>query len=62
MSMTDLSIGSDIKLAHKLAKFLIETSSKIHEPKTYNKAIDNLIYKNKWRKAIDEEFQNLDSY
>lgn len=43
---TDLDMGSVIKPVYKLAKSLIETSSKVYEPKTYDKAIDNPIYKN----------------
>lgn len=41
---TDLSMGSGVKPIHKLAKSLIETSSKVHELKTYDKAIDNPIH------------------
>lgn len=55
MPKTDLSLGSGIKLVYKLIKSLRETNNKIHEPKTYNKAIDDLIHKNKWRKVIDKE-------
>lgn len=52
---TDLSMGSSIKPAHKLAKSLIKTSSKVHELKTYNKAIDNPIHGKRWHKAIDNK-------
>lgn len=47
MLRLDLGMSSGIKLIHKLAKSLIRTCSKVHDHKTYNKAINNLIYKNK---------------
>ena len=43
----DLNMSSDIKLIRKLAKSLIEISKKVHKPKTYDKAINNLIYGNR---------------
>lgn len=58
----DLGTGSGVRPVHKLAKFLTKTNSKVHEPKTYNEAIDNLIHGNQWREAIDKELWNLDSY
>lgn len=58
---SDLDTNLDIKLTHKLATSFIESSSKVHKPKTYDKIIDNLIYKNKLCKAIDKELWNLDS-
>lgn len=42
--MTDLDIGSGIKLIHKLAKSMTKTSSKIHKPIIYDKIIHDLIY------------------
>lgn len=59
---TDLGIDSGIKLAYKLAKSLIKTSSKLYKPKTCDEVIDNPIYKKKQCKAIDKELWNLDSY
>lgn len=44
---TYLDIGSGIRLVYKLAKSLTKISSKVHKPKTYNEAINNLIYRNK---------------
>lgn len=38
----------------ELAKLVIETSSKMHELKTHNEAINNLMMRNKWQKAIDK--------
>lgn len=55
ISKTNLDTSLDVKSIHKFAKFLIKTSSKIYELKTYNKIIDNLIYKNKWRKVINKK-------
>lgn len=40
---------------YKISKFVFETSSKVQEPKTYNKEINNLIYSNKWYKIINEK-------
>lgn len=40
---------------YEFAKSVTEISSKMQEPKTYNKAINNLIYGNKWREVIDKE-------
>lgn len=55
MSKTNISIGSGVKPAHKLVKSLTETSNKVHKCKTYNEAIDNLIYENKECEAIDKK-------
>lgn len=43
----DLGISSSIRLIYKFVKFLIETSNKVNQLKTYNKAVDNPIHKNK---------------
>lgn len=43
----DLNTGSGIRLVRKLAKFLTETSNKVHESKTCDEAIGNLIYGNR---------------
>lgn len=51
-----------VRLIQKLVKLVIETISKVHKLKIYNKAINNLINKNKWQKVIDKEFWNLNSY
>lgn len=40
----------------ELAKSITETSSKVHISKTYNEAVNDLINRNKWQKAIDKEF------
>lgn len=47
---------------YKVAKSVTEISNKIHEPKTYNDAINDLIHDNRWRKAVDKELWNLDTY
>lgn len=46
----------------EVAISLTETNSKIHEPKSYNKAIDDLIYGRRWKEVIEEELQNLESH
>lgn len=51
-----------VKPAYKFTKSIIKTSSKIHEPKTYDDAINDFIYGNRWRKALDKELWNLNSH
>lgn len=41
------SLNRLIKPAQKRAKWVIKTSSKVHEPKTYNEAINDLINGNR---------------
>lgn len=53
--MIGKSINSLIKLFHKLVKSVIKTNSKMREPLTYNKAVNNLIHKSKQKEAIDKE-------
>lgn len=36
-----------VKLMQKLAKSVTKTSSKVREPKTYNKAVNNSINRNR---------------
>lgn len=43
-----------VRLAYKFAKSVTKTSSKVQEPKTYDKATHNLIYGNRWQEAIDK--------
>lgn len=57
---TDLDTSLGVKIACKLAKSLTEISSKVHKPKTYNEAIDNSIYGNRWREIIDKKLWKLD--
>ena len=67
-SKTDLSgtLGKNtsaerlIKPTLEFVKSVIEISSKVQDSKTYNEAISNLIYGNRWRKVIDKELWNLD--
>lgn len=47
MVRINLGKGSNVISVCKLAKFLTKTSSKIHEPKTYNEIIKDLIYEHK---------------
>ena len=51
-----------VRYAYKFAKSVTETSSKVREPKTYDKAINDLIHGNRWREAVDEELWNLDTH
>ena len=44
-----------VRLAQELAKLVIETSNKVHKPKTYNKTINNPINGNGYQGTIDEE-------
>lgn len=36
-----------VKPMHKFSKLVIKTNSKVQKPKTYNKTINNSIYRNK---------------
>lgn len=52
-SKTDLSKISSknslkglVKPMYKFAKLVIKTNNKVQEPKTYDQAINNLVYKN----------------
>ena len=49
-----------VRPAHKFAKSVTKTSSKVRKPKTYNEAISDSIHGNRWRKVIDKELWNLD--
>lgn len=41
------SLEKLIRSMQKLAKSVIKTSSKIYEPKTYDKSVNNLMNRNK---------------
>lgn len=47
MLKIDLGTNSSIRLICKLIKSLTKSNGKVHKPKTYDKVIDNLIYKNR---------------
>lgn len=40
---------------YKFAKSIIKNNGKMLKLKTYNKIINNLIYLNKWYKAVNKE-------
>ena len=40
---------------YKVAKSVAETRSKVREPKTLDKAINVVVYGNRWQEAINEE-------
>ena len=44
-----------VRPVQKLIKSVIKTNSKVREPKTYDKAINDLIYGNRWREVVNEE-------
>lgn len=47
MLKIDLSMRLSLRLTYKFIKSLTETNKKVHEPKTYNEAIDHLIHGNR---------------
>ena len=51
-----------VRPPQELAKSVTETFNKVQEPKTYDEIIHNPIYGNRWRKAVNEELWNLDTY
>ena len=44
---------------HKFAKYVIKISSKMCEFTTYHEAINDLVYRERWREVIDEKCWNL---
>ena len=46
----------------EVAMSMTETSSKIHKPKSYDKAINNSIHDRWWREVIEKELQNLKNH
>lgn len=55
MPRIDLGTDLDVKLVYNPVKSLTKISNKVYEPKIYDEAIINLIYKNRWCKTIDKE-------
>ena len=47
---------------NKAAMSMTKVSSKIHKPKLYDKTINDPIHDRQWRKAIEEELQNLENH
>ena len=47
---------------NEVAMSMTEASSKIHEPKSYDEAINDPIHGRQWREAIEEELQNLENH
>lgn len=47
---TDESLKVLVRSVDKFAKFVIKTISKVYEPSTYDKAINNQVYKSRWKK------------
>lgn len=62
VSKIDLDTGLGVILAHKFDQCLTKTNSNKHEPKIYNEAINNLIYRNRLHKFIDKKLWNWISY
>ena len=50
---------NDMHLRKEAVMSIIETNSKVYEPKSYDKAIANPIYGTRWRQAIEKEIHNL---
>lgn len=47
---------------HESVMSITESSSKIHEPATYEEATSDPIHGRRWREAIEEELQNLENH
>lgn len=55
-SSKNLSVeGGFIRPIYKVSNSITETSSKVREPKPYNKAINKRIHRNTWHGVVDEE-------
>lgn len=46
----------------ELAMPVSETSSKIHEPKSYDESVADPIHGTRWRQAVDEELHSLNQH
>ncbi len=46
----------------EVAMSITETTSKIYEPGSYDEAVNDPVHGRRWREAIEEELQNLESY
>lgn len=46
----------------KIAMLITECSNKIHKPTSYNKAINNPIYGQYLREAIENKLQNFENH
>lgn len=44
------------------AMSITESSSKIHEPESYEEAVNDPIHGRRWREAIEKELQNLENH
>lgn len=49
-----------VRPTHKFAKLVTKTSSKVREPKSHSKVINDCIHRNRWREVVDDELWNLD--
>lgn len=47
---------------HKMVMSIIESKSKIHKPKSYDKADNNPIHRQRWQETIKEILQNLENH
>lgn len=56
MFKIDLDIISDVKFVCKFVKSMIKMSNKVNKLKTQDEIINNLIYENRWHKAIAQNF------
>lgn len=46
----------------EIAMSIIKCNNKIHKPLLYDKAINDPVYRQYWRKAIENELQNLKNH
>lgn len=54
-------LSNEIRVNEKIMS-ATETSSKVHEPRTYEEAVSDPIYARQWKEAIEEEIQNLENH
>ena len=50
------------KTSNEVAMSMTKANSKIHEPGSYNEAVNNPIHGRRWREAIEKELQNLENH
>lgn len=45
------------RLTRKFPMSVTETINKVCEPKTFDKGVNNLVFENRWREAIDKKLK-----
>lgn len=57
-----IEVNESQSKGHEIVMSITESSSKIHRPKLYEKAVNDPVHGQRWREALEEELQNLENY